>query len=67
MKLSKVREKKMSLEREIAVMIAEALDLEGISFDDVDTEESLCGEGLFLDSILRFRDSTDTQYQLLKH
>ncbi len=36
----------MSLEREIAVMIAEALDLEDISFDDADSRASMF-EGVF--------------------
>jgi hypothetical protein len=36
----------MSLEREIAVMIAEALDLEDISFDDADSRASIF-EGVF--------------------
>ncbi|GMR06941.1 MAG: hypothetical protein BMS9Abin25_1580 [Gammaproteobacteria bacterium] len=41
----------MSLEREIAVMIIKALNLEDISLDDIDAEVALSGEGLCLDSI----------------
>ncbi len=39
------------LERDVANMIIEALELEDITADDIDPEDYLFGEGLGLDSI----------------
>lgn len=39
------------LEREIAAMIVDTLNLEDVSVDDIDTEAPLFGDGLGLDSI----------------
>jgi hypothetical protein len=43
----------MSLEREIAVMIVEALDLEDISFDDVDSRTSMFDGVFYLHPVTR--------------
>ena len=43
----------MSLEREIAVMIAEALDLEDISLDGVDTRTSMFDGVFYLHPVTR--------------
>ncbi|AOE50973.1 phosphopantetheine-binding protein [Kangiella sediminilitoris] len=40
-----------AIENEIKGVIIEALDLEDMSIDDIDTEEPLFGDGLGLDSI----------------
>ena len=39
------------LETELKTLIIEALNLEDISIDDIESEEALFGEGLGLDSI----------------
>lgn len=39
------------LEIELKILIIEALNLEDMSIDDIETEEALFGEGLGLDSI----------------
>jgi len=52
----------MSLEREIAMMIIEALNLEDVSLDDIDAEVALSGEGLFLE----FMDTLEPE-QNIKH
>ena len=39
------------LERDIKMLIIEALGLEDISVDDIDSEQTLFGEGLGLDSV----------------
>lgn len=39
------------LEAELKKLIIEALNLEDMSIDDIDTDEALFGEGLGLDSI----------------
>lgn len=41
----------MSLEREIAVMIVEALNLDDISFDDIDTKTRLFNGALYLNPV----------------
>lgn len=52
----------MSLEREITEMIIEALNIEDISLDDIDTEIALRREGLFIDSL----DATAATVEPLK-
>ncbi|MES2626106.1 MAG: phosphopantetheine-binding protein [Pseudomonadota bacterium] len=39
------------LENEIKILIIEALDLEGVRVEDIDSQAALFGEGLNLDSI----------------
>jgi len=52
----------MSLEREIAVMIIEALNIEDVSLDDLDTEVALHRECLLLESF----DTTEAKAESLK-
>lgn len=42
---------KSELEKEIAELIVESLNLEDLSADDIEPDEALFGEGLALDSI----------------
>lgn len=43
--------KKQELENQIKELIIEALDLEDVTIDDIETDAPLFGEGLGLDSI----------------
>ena len=52
----------MSLEREIAEMIIEALNIEDVSLADIDSEIALHREGLFIDSL----DATEPRAEYLK-
>ncbi len=56
----------MSLEREIAVMIIKALNLEDVSLDDIDAEvAALSGEGLCLNSISTLEPVQDIKKPLI--
>ncbi|GBE07723.1 acyl carrier protein [bacterium BMS3Bbin11] len=56
----------MSLEREIAVMIIKALNLEDVSLDDIDAEvAALSGEGLCLNSVSTLEPEQDIKEPLI--